>query len=333
MISVLKSGLMTTIQDIGRYGYQKDGVIVSGAMDQQAHRIANLLVGNPADAATMEMTLMGPVLEFQEDAFIAICGGNLTPMIDGESVAMWKPLYIKKGSELRFGQPKQGFRCYLSIAGGFQVRKVMGSSSTYLRANMGGFEGRTLEKGDQLRFGHSDFHLPYSTEQLKPADKTISFKETSWFVGPEFTNYTRDDQPIRVMAGREFELFTEKSKEQFFNDPFQIDSKSDRMGYRLNGGTLKLENKKDIVSEAVTFGTIQVPPDGNPILLVADHQTTGGYPKIGQVASIDLPRVAQMRPGESIRFTPISHQEAQRLLLEKEKNLKQLQRGIETKRL
>ncbi|GEN53568.1 biotin-dependent carboxyltransferase family protein [Halobacillus faecis] len=333
MISVLKSGLMTTIQDIGRYGYQKDGVIVSGAMDQQAHRIANLLVGNPADAATMEMTLMGPVLEFQEDAFIAICGGNLTPMIDGESVAMWKPLYIKEGSELRFGKPKKGFRCYLSIAGGFQVRKVMGSSSTYLRANMGGFEGRTLEKGDQLRFGHSDSQLRYSKEQMKTADKPISFKEASWFVGPEFTNYMKDNQPIRVMAGREFKLFTEKSKEQFFNDPFQIDSKSDRMGYRLSGGTLKLENKKDIVSEAVTFGTIQVPPDGNPILLVADHQTTGGYPKIGQVASIDLPRVAQMRPGESIRFTPISHEEAQRLLLEKEKNLKQLQRGIETKRL
>lgn len=331
MISVLKSGLMTTIQDTGRYGYQKDGVIVSGAMDPLAHRIANLLLGNSADAATMEITLMGPVLEFQEDAFIAICGGNLTPMIDGDSVSMWKPLYIKKGSELRFGQPKKGFRTYLSIAGGFQVRKVMGSSSTYLRANMGGFDGRTLEKGDQLRFGHLDSQPQHLKEQLKTVDKALSFKEASWFVGPEFTNYTKNDQPIRVMPGREFDLFTEQSKEDFFNGPFQIDSKSDRMGYRLNGTALKLKNKKDIVSEAVTFGTIQVPPDGNPILLLADHQTTGGYPKIGQVASIDLPRIAQMRPGESVSFSPITHEEAQRLLLEKEKNLKQLQRGIETK--
>ncbi|MYL50903.1 5-oxoprolinase/urea amidolyase family protein [Halobacillus litoralis] len=331
MISVLKSGLMTTIQDTGRYGYQKDGVIVSGAMDQQAHRIANLLVGNSVDAATMEITLMGPVLEFQEDALIAICGGNLTPIIDGDSVSMWKPLYIKKGSELRFGQPKKGFRCYLSISGGFQVRKVMGSASTYLRANMGGFEGRTLEKGDQLRFGQPDSLPKDSKEQLKTLNKATSFKEASWFVGPEFTDYMKNDQPIRVMPGREFDLFTEQSKEHFFNGAFQIDSKSDRMGYRLNGTTLNLENKKDIVSEAVTFGTIQVPPDGNPILLLADHQTTGGYPKIGQVATVDLPRIAQMRPGEKINFSPISHEEAQHLLLEKEKNLKQLQRGIETK--
>ncbi|MEC3882395.1 biotin-dependent carboxyltransferase family protein [Halobacillus sp. HZG1] len=331
MISVLKSGLMTTIQDLGRYGYQKDGVIVSGAMDHQAHRIANLLVGNSDEAATMEITLMGPVLEFQQDAFIAICGGNLTPMIDGDSVSTWKPLYIKKGSELRFGQPKKGFRCYLSISGGFQVEKVMGSSSTYLRANMGGFDGRILEKGDQLRFGVPGSQPQYSNEQLKPADKATSFKEASWFVGPEFTNYTKNDQPIRVMQGREFDLFTEQSKEHFFKDAFKIDSKSDRMGYRLNGAALSLKNKKDIISEAVTFGTIQVPPDGNPILLLADHQTTGGYPKIGQVASVDLPRIAQMRPGEKINFTPITHEEAQRLLLEKENHFKQLQRGIATK--
>ncbi|CDQ20489.1 5-oxoprolinase subunit C family protein [Halobacillus karajensis] len=329
MISVLKAGLMTTIQDLGRYGYQKDGVITSGAMDQEAHKIANLLVGNPIQTATIEITLMGPVLEFHEDSLIAISGGDLTPVINGEPVSMWRPIYIKKGSELRFGKPKKGFRSYLSIAGGFKVPQVMDSSSTYLRANIGGVEGRPLQRGDTISSGTLPIPSKRFMKMLQPERKHL-FNEASWFVGPEFTTL-QNDQPIRVMPGREFDLFSKKSQEDLFQSEFQIDSKSDRMGYRLNGKPLHLLEQKNILSEAVTFGTIQVPPEGNPIILLADHQTTGGYPKIGQIASVDLPKVAQMRPGDPLAFEQISHKEAQRLLLEREKDLKQLQRGIETK--
>ncbi|SFK20894.1 antagonist of KipI [Halobacillus dabanensis] len=333
MISVLKAGLMTTIQDQGRYGNQKNGVIASGAMDQDSHRIANQLVGNTTNVPTMEITLMGPVLEFQQDTCIAICGGHLTPMIDGEPVSMWKPVYIKKGTELRFGQPKSGFRSYLAIAGGFEVPTVMGSASTYIRAGIGGYKGRPLEKGDTLTIGRQSEDSQYLMKKLTPSDPKERLREAPWFVDSSFTDYIGAKHPIRVMPGREYDLFETQSQYDFFHTPYTIDSKSDRMGYRLTGSTLKLKEKKDILSEAVAFGTVQVPPEGNPILLLADRQTTGGYPKIGQVASVDLPRIAQMRPGESLTFEQISHDAAQRLLLHHETKLKQLQRGIKTKYL
>lgn len=331
MISVLKSGLMTTIQDQGRYGNQKHGVIVSGAMDQDSHQIANHLVGNTTNVPTMEITLMGPVLEFHQDTCIAICGGNLTPIIDGEPISMWKPVYIKKGSELRFGQPKSGFRSYLAIAGGFDVPPVMGSSSTYIRAEIGGYKGRPLEKGDTLTIGSQSESSQHLMKKLTPFNQQERFREATWFVSSEFTNYIQSKQPIRVMPGREYDLFERQSQSDFFNTTFKIDSKSDRMGYRLTGSSLKVKEKKDILSEAVAFGTVQVPPEGNPILLLADRQTTGGYPKIGQVASIDLPRIAQMRPGESLAFEQVSHEESQRLLLRHKADLRQLQRGIKAK--
>ena len=331
MISVLKSGLMTSIQDLGRNGHQKHGVIVSGAMDPDAHKIANLLIGNDSNSPTMEITLLGPVLEFQEDACIAICGGHLTPIIDGDPVSMGKPVYIKKGSELRFGQPKKGFRTYLAVSGGFEVPMVMDSASTYIRANIGGYEGRPLEKGDHLSFGPKSSLSQTLMEKLRPPKESDHYNEADWFVSREFYLPTTVNKPIRVMQGREFDLFDEQSQTNFFQGKFQIDSKSDRMGYRLTGTPLSLKKKQDILSESVTFGTIQVPPEGNPILLLADRQTTGGYPKIGQVASVDLPRIAQMRPGESLSFTEISHEESQHLLLERERNIKQLQRSLEAK--
>ncbi|WP_226584880.1 biotin-dependent carboxyltransferase family protein [Halobacillus litoralis] len=331
MIHVLKSGLLTSIQDLGRYGYQKHGVIASGAMDSESHRIANLLVGNHPNSPTMEITLMGPVLEFQEDTCLAICGGNLSPMIDGERVSTWKPVYIRKGSELRFGKPKEGFRSYLAVAGGFDVPEVMNSASTYMRAGIGGFKGRALQKGDCLSVRSKTKDSKLLLEKIKPKDKNITFQEAGWFVPPEFSNYEDKKSSIRVMAGREFDWFDEKSQKNFFQHSFQIDSKSDRMGYRLTGCPLSFKEEQSLLSEAVTFGTIQVPSEGNPIVLLADRQTTGGYPKIAQVASVDLPRLAQLRPGESLSFTQISHNEAQRLYLQRENEIKQLQLGIASK--
>ncbi|SFG56707.1 antagonist of KipI [Halobacillus alkaliphilus] len=331
MLKVLKSGLLTTIQDMGRYGYQKYGVITSGAMDPEAHRIANLLVGNDQRAPTMEITLKGPVLEFQEDALIAVCGGKLSPMIDGETVGLWRPIYIKKGSELRFGNPKKGFRAYLSIAGGLDVASVMGSASTYLRAEIGGYQGRALDKGDTIDWGKPSESSKQTLKDLKEMAGSEPYQAMDWFVATEFSAPIQGECTLKVMEGREFQLFTEESQSLFFEEAFQIDSQSDRMGYRLQGNKLKLENQKDMISEAVTFGTIQVPAEGNPIILLADRQTTGGYPKIGQVATVDLPRIAQLKPGEQVNFQQISHKQAQYLLLEREKQIQQLEQGIKFK--
>ena len=331
MLKVLKSGLLTTIQDLGRYGYQKYGVITSGAMDSEAHRIANLLVGNDQRTPTMEITLKGPVLEFQEDALIAVCGGNLSPMIDGETVGLWRPIYIKKGSELRFGNPKRGFRAYLAIAGGLDVASVMGSASTYLRAEIGGYQGRALDKGDTVNFGELSNASRKAFDELKDMAGSQPYQAMDWFVATEFSAPIQGEPKLKVMEGREFHLFTDDSQSFFFEEKFQIDSQSDRMGYRLQGNKLELKKQMDMISEAVTFGTIQVPPEGNPIILLADRQTTGGYPKIGQVATVDLPRIAQLKPGEQVSFEQISHNQAQHLLLEREIQIQQLAQGIRFK--
>ncbi|KHE67294.1 biotin-dependent carboxyltransferase family protein [Halobacillus sp. BBL2006] len=328
MIHIVKAGLLTTIQDLGRYGYQKHGVIASGVMDSESHRIANLLVGNSPDLATMEITLMGPVIEFQDNALISICGGNLSPMINGDSVPMWRPIFIKKGSELRFGNPKQGFRSYLAIAGGFDVPLIMESRSTYLRAEIGGYQGRALEKGDELNINHLSEVSARLLERLEQACGKRSHLTTKWFVASEFTPVIQSGETIRIIEGREYGQFTKESQKALTAEDFQIDSKSDRMGYRLNGPQLKRKKQVDMVSEAVAFGTIQVPAEGNPIVLLADRQTTGGYPKIAQVVSIDLPKVAQMKPGERIRFEMISLEKAQQLYLERERALDQLTRGL-----
>ncbi|MGV3465565.1 MAG: biotin-dependent carboxyltransferase family protein [Heyndrickxia sp.] len=328
MITIKKPGLLSSIQDLGRYGYQKYGVIVSGAMDPLAHRIANLLVGNEEYESTLEMTLLGPVLEFHEDTLISLCGGDLSPTINGKSVPMWRTVYVKKGSELRFGSAKAGCRVYLAVAGGFSVPDVMGSKSTYLNAGIGGLNGRALKAGDQVAI-HTP--SPLSSKiilQMKRQDTNESFIEMEWSVASKLIPSFKKVQSIRVMRGRQFSLFRIKSQREFFSKAFEVTTQSDRMGYRLKGETLSLEQPTEMLSEAVSFGTIQVPSDGNPIILLADRQTTGGYPKIGQVASVDLSLLAQAKPGDELRFSEISHEEAEALLIDRERKIQELKKGI-----
>ncbi|MFD1019901.1 5-oxoprolinase subunit C family protein [Thalassobacillus hwangdonensis] len=331
MMKVMKSGLLTSIQDLGRYGNQKHGVIASGVMDPEAHRIANLLVGNEENASTMEITIMGPVLEFQEDALISICGADLTPMIDGVPVGMWRPIFIKRGSELRFGQIKHGCRSYLAVAGGYDVPEVMGSASTYLRAGIGGYKGRQLEKEDVISFLAPSEQAEFMIAELRETSNEQNFSAMDWYVATEFVPVVQPEEPIRIVKGREYDRFTTESQQDLEASSFKVDTKSDRMGYRLTGQTLQMNDKEDMISEAVAFGTIQVPAEGNPIILLADRQTTGGYPKIAQIATVDLPKIAQTKPGESITFTLISLEEAQRLYLERERNIQYLKTGIKYK--
>jgi antagonist of KipI len=331
MIKVAKPGLLSTVQDLGRYGFQKYGVIVSGSMDPIAHRISNWLVGNDENEAVIEMTLTGPVLEFQETSLISICGGDLSPSIDGQPVPLWRSVLVKKGSTLKFGGCKSGARAYLALAGGIDVPSVMNSRSTYLRAEIGGLEGRSLKEGDLLHSGEVLEGSQEIIEYLTPYLEDGHFTEIDWSISSEFISIHRSQKAIRVMEGPEFDLFTEDSRQAFFEKPFKVSPQSDRMGYRLEGTKLDLVQDTDMISEAVSFGTIQVPSDGNPIILLADRQTTGGYPRIGQIASVDLPLIAQTKPGEELSFTLITREEAQRLLIDREKQLRHLKQGIALK--
>ena len=322
MLKILKNSLQTTVQDLGRNGFQKYGVIASGAMDPYAHRLANLLVSNEEQAATLEITLVGPAIEFTEDTVIALCGGDLSPKLDGQAAPMWRMLSVKKGNTLTFGEPRMGARCYLAIAGGIDVPEVMGSRSTYLRAGIGGFHGRALEKGDEVQIGQISRHqLSLLVQEAKSG--------SDWLLPP--VRYF-EEPIIRMMPGRQFDLFDDNSKKRIFREPFAVSSNSDRMGYRLEGPHLALENPEELISEAVAFGSVQVPVDGNPIVLLADRQTTGGYPKIGQVASVDLPLISQLKPGQQLRFKEISLADAQQRWIEQEQSIRQLKAAIKLKR-
>lgn len=327
-IEVVSPGLCTTVQDLGRYGYQRHGVNVSGAMDTVAAQMANMLVGNHRNDAVLEVTLKGPTLLFHKDMLVAICGGDFSPTINKKPVLTNRAVWIRSGSILQFSHAKQGCRTYLAAAGGWDVPNVMGSRSTNLRAGFGGFAGRMLQTGERL--GHNPLN-PYSlflAKQLEQKAADTSFSCTDWYI-PASSFAKSREAVVRVIRGDQFEDFTVESRQSFFEQPFQVSPQSDRMGYRLTGPTLALTSPLELISAAVTTGTIQVPPDGQPIILMADRQTIGGYPKIGYVASVDLPMIAQLRPGEAVRFQEISLHDAQRALYEREMMLKDIKLGME----
>lgn len=331
-IKIRKSGMLTTVQDQGRIGYQKYGIVTSGAMDPLASRITNLLVGNQAGAAVLEMTLMGAEIAFQQDALIAFGGGDMPASIDDVPVHSYRSIYITKGSVLRFGNIKRGCRVYLAIAGGFDIPVVMDSYSTYLRAAIGGFDGRPLKKGDELSFGSFPIHAEKLFHELREqAHSDSTFQEVDWGISSKFLPALPKSPVVQAFKGRQYSWFTQESGDTFFSEPFEITPQSDRMGYRLQGPRLELAESKDLLSEAVTFGTIQVPSDGNPIILLADRQTTGGYAKIAQVATVDLPILAQLKPGDAIHFKEISYKESQALHMEMERELRKLQLSIHLK--
>ncbi|MFC4767922.1 biotin-dependent carboxyltransferase family protein [Effusibacillus consociatus] len=330
-IKVLRAGLLTSIQDLGRFGMQKHGVIVSGAMDPFALRVGNLLVGNEEGEGALEITMMGPSLLFEADTLIAICGGDLSPTIDGHKIPGWRPVFVKQGSVVQFGAPVSGCRAYLTVAGGFDIPQVMGSRSTYLRAGIGGFQGRALKDGDVLNLRTPSEQANRRMRQFSEAAGTQSFLVSEWSVSCDILSAYRKNPVVRVLPGGQFNRFTLDSREQFFSQEFQVTPQSDRMGYRLAGPQLSLSEPMELISEAVSAGTVQVPPAGNPIILLADRQTTGGYPKIAQVASVDLPVIAQVKPGEKIRFQEVSLEEAQDLYRVREMEIHMLKQGVALK--
>ena len=320
-IEVIKPGALSTFQDLGRTGYQHLGIPVNGVMDERAHRLANALVGNLPQSATLEITLMGPVLKFHHEAVIAISGADLGARIQGEPLALDQVAVVAAGSELSFGKRSAGLRAYLAVRGGFAVDAAMGSASTYTRGGYGGHAGRPLKKGDLLETG------PYvqssKLARLAQVAKSLSSAFDDAVALPP-------DAPIRVIPGREWTYFSPHARQALEAAPYRISPQSDRMGYRLEGEKLELTEPREVVSEAVSFGSIQVPADGQPIILMADRQTTGGYPKIGHVCAVDLPRLAQKMPGETIRLKVVDLGTAQRLMLSQERSFAALEQHCRT---
>ncbi|SDY13235.1 5-oxoprolinase subunit C family protein [Salimicrobium album] len=331
MIQVQKAGLLTTIQDAGRRGYQKYGASPGGAADTFAYRLANIAVGNEAGAAVLEMTLQGDVLLFEEPAVISITGADMKPEINGERVPMWRPVYIDRGETLHFSNAARGIRTYVAIAGGFVGENFLGSFSTYLSMKAGGHQGRKLEKGDVLSVNEPSHLNEEVKDWLSRSSREKGFTYPAWRVpGP---GHFREGSPgeLRAFPGRHYELFDAGSKEAFETERYKAGSKSDRMGVRLDGVTLTLREPQDILSEPVTFGTVQVPSNGEPIILLADRQTTGGYPKIAQIISVDCSKAAQLRPGEAVSFRMITHPEAEQLLLTVENRLALCEQSVKRK--
>ncbi|GAA3413228.1 biotin-dependent carboxyltransferase family protein [Paenibacillus hodogayensis] len=324
-----RPGLLTTVQDLGRFGAQKYGVIVSGAVDRQALRIANLLVGNEEGEAGLEMTIIGPELVFERTVLISICGADLSPTLDGKPVPLWKTILAPQGSCLKFGKIRQGCRAYLAVGGGLDVPAELNSRSTYLRAQIGGFLGRALVEGDRIPIGAPSSSAKRLLLLLNKQTDEDGFAVSPWSVTYDLIPRYCPDPTVQVIAGQEYDLFDEESIYRFFHDPFTVLPQSDRMGYRFKGSSLALKEKQEMISSAVTFGTVQVPADGNPIVLMADHQTTGGYPKLAQVISTDLPLLAQVNLGGKVRFQLVSLRAAQRKYVAQQLAMRTLRRGLE----
>ena len=295
-IKIIRSGLQTTIQDTGRWGYQQYGMPVSGAMDTYSMQLANKLVGNHFNEACLEATISGPAIQFEADTYISVCGANMQPKINNIDIEMFKTLQVKPGDVLSFGGLQNGVRTYIAISGGIQVPAVMGSKSTYLRGKIGGLNGRQLKTGDKIEMG------------ICP-DKIEIKKATS-----EQIHEYKDSFTARIIAGPESGYFTLNGMEKFLYSEFQLSDQCDRMGYRLNGEKIEHKSTADIISSGIAFGTVQVPSHGEPIIMMADRQTTGGYPRIANVISADLPYLAQLKPGDKIRFKEIKLDMAHEIL-------------------
>ncbi|MGV3587080.1 MAG: biotin-dependent carboxyltransferase family protein [Adhaeribacter sp.] len=330
-LKIMKPGLLTTIQDMGRLGYRQAGITTSGATDLMALRIANLLVANPSNAPALEITLIGPVILFEVDCLLALTGGNLSPTINGQPVKMWRPVYVAAGSLLAFTKPIAGCRAYLAIAGGFKLTKILGSYATYLRAALGGLQGKALQTNNIILLNQPPAAARQLMLFLRKKVANNGFAAATWTLNATFYRTLAPNAVIRVIKGPEYEWFTPEAQRLFWEMPFRVTPESDRMGARLQGPVLHLHQPQELLSTAVTFGTVQVPVQGNPIVLLADHQTTGGYPRLAQVITADFSVLAQVKPGALIWFKEVYLPEAQQLLLAQESKLENLEKILNLK--
>jgi antagonist of KipI len=320
-VLVERPGMLTTVQDCGRHGWQHVGVVPSGAMDCDSLQLANALVGNDLHLAGLEVTLRGPILCFPRDTLVALAGAQFDACItvDGRELPcpLNRPVLLRAGDRLSINQPRHGFRAYLAVAGGIDVAPMLGSRCTYLAAAMGGIAGRALKKGDRLPLAPQASDLSHArfdrlTHGTGPVSPRFAVHSVPWSVAPR--SLPRDEPTVvRCVDGHHRELFSPEALEAFEVGSYRISPQSNRMGYRMLGTRLERAQAGDILSEPTALGTVQVPADGLPIVLMADHQTTGGYAKIAEVASADIARLAQLRPGQEVRFARCTLAEARSL--------------------
>ncbi len=310
-VKILKSGPLTTVQDEGRKGYQRFGMPVAGAMDKISYRAANLLAGNNRGAAVLEFTMEGPDLKFRSDSIISITGGDFSPRLNGCKIPMWQTIYVPAGARLKIGTVEAGLRGYIAFKGGLDIEEKMDSKSTYLKGKIGGYKGRKLQKDDLIKLNREVTTGEYC-ERIFPRQHI-----------PEYKGHVE----AGVILGPQDDHFTEKGIKAFLKERYSVTSQADRMGYRLEGPEInhRDEESADIISDGIPPGAVQVPGHKNPIIMMADRQTTGGYPKIASVTSVDLSRIAQLKPGETVSFKEVSLKEAQELLEEEENSFNEIE--------
>ncbi|HIT66822.1 MAG TPA: biotin-dependent carboxyltransferase family protein [Candidatus Merdisoma merdipullorum] len=310
-VRILKGGMMTTVQDLGRTGYQSQGFSVAGVMDVRSFKIANLLLDNPENEAVLEFTLIGPTLEFTSATIVAITGGDFQPTVNGEPAPMYTALYMDKGDILKFSSARTGSRGYIAFSSYLDIPVVMGSRCTNMKSGIGGFKGRKLQAGDYIGFRIKRRYLPFFLSRKLELDE-----------------FEQEEAEIRVVMGPQDDLFSRQGIDTFLNSEYTVTSDFDRMGCRLEGPFIATKGGSDIISDGIAFGSVQVPSHGKPIVLLSDRQTTGGYAKIATVASVDIPKVVQRKTDHKIRFRAITVQEAQALYLKEIEELDKMREVI-----
>ncbi|MEO6546959.1 MAG: biotin-dependent carboxyltransferase family protein [Ferruginibacter sp.] len=295
-IKIIKPGMFTTIQDQGRNGYRSYGIGPSGAMDFFAASIANILAGNKENCPVLEMHFPAPELLFEQDSIVSITGADFNAYIDDVNADVWKPIFVKKGQQLCFKKYSNGARAYLSIHGGMKADKWLNSYSTHTSLQVGGFSGRPLKKEDIIQL-NSNLSVP----------NVAGFTGVAALALPVYEQKNN----IRCIAGPEWSWMDDISKTKFLEEIFSITPQSNRMGYRLQGADLLMEDAHELVSSPVDAGTLQLLPNGQLIVLMADHQTTGGYPRVAGVIGADLPKLAQQPIHGKLQFELVSVETAE----------------------
>jgi|SRR6218665_10462 len=320
-LRIIKSGVLDTIQDLGRHGWQHIGINPAGAMDHFSAELANALVGNDASQPVIEMHFPAAALFFERPSLIALTGADFSAVLNGEHVPCYQPILVNKYSILQFERLNNGARAYLAIEGGIRIDRWLNSYSTHIKAGAGGHAGRALFTDDEVRL-HSSFEwAPYLGRN--------EFEVLPWRVSHYWERQPSEE--ICILPGREWTRLTEDSQKTLQKQFFQLTPQSDRMGYRLQGEPLQMQTREEIISTAVTFGTLQLLPNGQLTVLMADHQTTGGYPRIGHVISAHHSRLAQVSPGERIRFRITDHATAEKLFIEQQRHLMQVRCACQLK--
>ncbi len=309
-LRILRPGLLSTVQDRGRYGLQHLGVVPCGPMDPVAFELCNAMVGNLEGEAAIEITVLGPEIEFERAALAAICGAQFDASLGGRALPLNRPFLVEKGATLRTGRAKLGSRAYLAVAGGIATAPVLGSRSTYLPAGFGGHEGRLLKAGDSLPLDDNVSALSHKRYRSLTNKKALAQLRTVGWSSPALTLPEREPIVIHAIEGRHYAHFDAAARRAFFEATWKVTPDSNRMGFRLAGPVLARAEAIEILSEPACLGTVQVPANGMPIALMADRQTTGGYPKIAEIAAADVPRMAQLAPGGQVQFARCTLEQA-----------------------